>query len=303
MARDAALFLVLAALVDGLLATLTAGPGSLLTTFYLAFFIHAGFTLYDGRFDALRTVTWIVLIAAWAAAEFVEFLGYLIPWGQLTFWLASQLAALRAGPEILASLDWLASRLAAFPLWSIPLLCILCLDVAVMHCEAWRRRSLAHAAVSLIAVVAVVVFFGVIAGLLVGRPAPLEPDVGGFPTPMKIIPPWYELPFYAMLRAVPDKLAGFVVMYAAMAVPLIWPWMHADALRTGPLRRMWLVLCLALAAVWIGLTYLGSRPPEPVSVHVAQALAVFYFAFFLIWPPLLHKFAVVGDSRMRPGEP
>jgi ubiquinol-cytochrome c reductase cytochrome b/c1 subunit len=301
LARDVALFLVLAALVDGLLAILATGPGTLLTTYYLAFFIHAGFTLYDGRFSALRTWTWLALVAAGAGAGVTGFLGYLLPWGQLEYWLASELARSQAAWEFLYSLNgWLLSlqsRLAGFPIWPILLLGILCLDVAVMHYEAWRRRSLLHAAIFLAAVIAFVVAFGVTARLLVGSPTPPASDMNAFPTPMNIVPSWNELPFFAMLRAVPDKLAGVVVMFAAMAVPVMWPWMHVDALRTGPLGRVWLMLCLAFAAAWIGLTWLGMGPPDPWHIHVAQALAIFYFTFFLVCPPLLRRIAAAAAGQ------
>jgi ubiquinol-cytochrome c reductase cytochrome b subunit len=103
------------------------------------------------------------------------------------------------------------------------------------------------------------------------------------------LPPWHELPFYALLRAVPNKLGGVLLMFAAVLVPMIWPWMRADLLRMGPMRRVWALFCLALAAVWIALGYLGSRPPEGALLPAAQALAVFYFAFFLIVPPVLRK--------------
>jgi quinol-cytochrome oxidoreductase complex cytochrome b subunit len=308
MARNAALFFVLAVLADGLFSALTAGPGSLWATFYLALFIHAGFTLYDGRFDARRTATWLVLIAAWAGAEFAGFLGYVLPWGQLNFWLMGRLAAAPGGEEIFLfpwdlqqRVSWLGSLMARVPMELLLMLCVLCLDVAAMHREAWRRRSFAHAAVFLAATVAAVIIFDVIAGLLIGRPVPSAPDLDVFATPKRIIWPWYELPLYAMLRAVPVKLAAVVTCFSAMVVLVIWPWVRADALRTGPLRRVWLVLCLALAAVWIGLGYVGSLPPDPLNITVAQALLVFYFAFFLIWPPVLHKIAAAVDSRRRAG--
>jgi quinol-cytochrome oxidoreductase complex cytochrome b subunit len=110
-----------------------------------------------------------------------------------------------------------------------------------------------------------------------------------------IIPPWQMLPFYAVLRSIPNKLLGVVATFAAMAVPIIWPWVGADVLRKGPMRRIWLLLCVSFAAVWIGLTYLGSRSPDPGVILQSQALTVLYFAFFIVAPPLLGKLA--GERR------
>jgi ubiquinol-cytochrome c reductase cytochrome b/c1 subunit len=294
------LFLVLVVLINGLILPGSASPADLMATFYLAFFIHAGFTLYGGRVSAVRTATWLFLVVAWAGSEIAGFFGYLLPWGQLTFWLASQLAALWVVGEMLA---WLTAHIAvhgAPALGPILLLCLLSLDIAAGHLDDWRKRSPAQIGVFLAAAAAGAVALALAAGALIGRAAPGGPDMGALLTPAKIIPSWYELPFYALLRAMPDKLAGVVVTFAAMVVPIVWPWMRADMLRIGPMRRTWLLLCLALAAVWIGLGWLGSRPPDPPSIHAAQALAVFYFAFFLVWPPLFHKIARRGSPHRSP---
>jgi ubiquinol-cytochrome c reductase cytochrome b/c1 subunit len=100
------------------------------------------------------------------------------------------------------------------------------------------------------------------------------------------MPLWYMLPFYALLQAVPDKLGGAVLMFASMFVPMIWLWMRADLLRLGPARRIWALLCLTLAAAWIGLVHVGGRPPAGAAIHAARTLAVFHFAFFLVLPPV-----------------
>jgi ubiquinol-cytochrome c reductase cytochrome b/c1 subunit len=101
------------------------------------------------------------------------------------------------------------------------------------------------------------------------------------------VPEWYTLPLYALLRAVPDKLAGLVTVFAAMLAPLIWPWARADALRAGPTRWAWRLLCIAFALVWLGLGYLGSMPPEGLVPTATRLAALFYFAFFLVLPFVL----------------
>jgi ubiquinol-cytochrome c reductase cytochrome b/c1 subunit len=302
LARDVGLFLVLVVLINGLVLPGSASPGDLRATFYLAFFIHAGFTLYGGRVNAVRTATWLFLVVAWAGSEIAGFFGYLIPSGQLMFWFASQLAALPIIGETLAPpyarmAEWMHEAPALGP---VLLLCLLSLDLAAGHRDDWRKRSPLQIGVFLAAVVAGAVVLALVGGTFIGLPGPSGPDIGALPTPAKIIPSWYELPFYALLRAVPAKLAGVVVMFAAMLVPIVWPWMRADLLRTGPMRSMWLLLCLALAAIWIGLGWLGSRPPDPLSIDAAQALAVFYFAFFLFWPPLFHGIARKGSPLRAP---
>jgi quinol-cytochrome oxidoreductase complex cytochrome b subunit len=144
----------------------------------------------------------------------------------------------------------------------------------------------------LIIVAAGTLIYGLVAGALADRVAGNVHHVGeAFP----IIPPWQVLPFYAVLRSIPNKLLGVVVTFVAMAMPIIWPWMGADVLRTGPMRRVWLLLCVTFAAVWIGLTYLGSRSADPGVILLSQVLTVLYLAFFIVVPPLLRQ--LVGEGR------
>ena len=79
LTRDAGLVLVLAILLNGLVFFGAWSHARLIGTFYSAFLVHAGFTLYDGRFNTLRTKTWLLLLAAWTLAEISPFFGYAVP--------------------------------------------------------------------------------------------------------------------------------------------------------------------------------------------------------------------------------
>jgi ubiquinol-cytochrome c reductase cytochrome b/c1 subunit len=240
-----------------------------------------------GSFNALRTATWLLLIGLWVGSEIAAFFGLMFPSGQFAFWLAN----VPLVGEVLAVS--LRGDNTAMPeglgLWSALLFLVLALDIAIMHYDDWRRRSFLQIAffLAIVAVTAIVLGLAVSAGM--GRSAPNGFDVGASPFP--IMPPWHLLPFYALLRAVPSKLGGVVLMFASMLVLMIWPWQRTDLLRLGPMGRVWCLLCFALAATWIGLGYLGSCPAGGASEHAAQALAVFYFAFFLVVPPVLGKIA------------
>jgi quinol-cytochrome oxidoreductase complex cytochrome b subunit len=293
LARDTGLFLVLLILVPGLIVVLVNGPtlpGStsamaLTATFYLALFIHVGFTIYDGSFSALRTVTWLLLIGAWAGSELATFSRFTLPWGQFASWLTT----VPLIGEMLAG--WFRGNTPSMFAPALPLL-VLSLDIIAMHYDDWRKCSLLQIVVFPVAVGAAAIVLGLALDAGMNPSASNSPDFNspGFgPDSFPILPPWYVLPFYTLLRAVPNKLGGVLLMIAAMLIPMIWPWMRTDLLRKGPMRRAWTLFCLALAAVWIALGYLGSRPPEGASLAAAQALAVLYFAFFLIVPPVLRK--------------
>lgn len=285
--RIVGLFLVLVILVNGLIIP-GSTPKELVATFYLALFFHIGFTIYDGSFSSLHTATWLLLIGTWVAPVAVGFSGFMLPWGQFTFWLAT----LPLVGDALAA--WQASNLASalgtyVPWPALPLL-ILGLDIAVMHHEEWRRSSLLRIAIFLVSVAAAAIILGLAFSMVVIEPrAPNGPDIGLSPFP--IMPDWHELPFYALLRAVPNKLGGVALMFACMLAPMVWPWMRVDILRRGPARRVWPLLCLALAAAFVGLGYLGSRPADDMTIRATQALAAFYLSFFLVLPLLIGKIA------------
>jgi hypothetical protein len=88
-ARQTGLFLVLVALANGLMLPGSLSVKDLMTTFYLALFVHVGFTIYDGSFNALRTATWLLLIGLWVGSEIAAFFGLMFPSGQFAFWLAN----------------------------------------------------------------------------------------------------------------------------------------------------------------------------------------------------------------------
>lgn len=178
---------------------------------------------------------------------------------------------------------------SSLAIWTWVLLLLLTLDLAVMHWGRWRGKSFVIG-MYLVTAAAAALLLGFTESALIGSSTTGSP-VGPYPTPAHIVPAWYELPFFALLRSVPNKLAGVVLMFAAMATPMIWPWMRADDVRTGPMRRVWILLCLIQAMVWFALGYLGSRPPDPQQVYFARALAASNFAFFLAFPPLLGRLA------------
>jgi CDP-diglyceride synthetase len=89
LARYTGLFLVLVVLVNGMIFPGSTSGKDIMATFYLALFIHAEFSIYDGGFNALRTATWLVLIGVWAVSEFATFIGLMFPSGQFAFWLTN----------------------------------------------------------------------------------------------------------------------------------------------------------------------------------------------------------------------
>jgi ubiquinol-cytochrome c reductase cytochrome b/c1 subunit len=114
-------------------------------------------------------------------------------------------------------------------------------------------------------------------------------------TPAHIVPEWYFLPFYAILRAVPDKLLGVLAMFGSIAILIFLPWLDSSKVRSGTYRPAFQVFFWVFIANAIVLGWLGGKPPEGLYVHASRLCTLYYFAYFIVILPLLGKF-----ERTRP---
>ena len=108
-------------------------------------------------------------------------------------------------------------------------------------------------------------------------------------TPTHIVPEWYFLPFYAILRAVPDKLGGVIAMFGAIAVLFILPWLDTSRVRSSRFRPIYKWFMLLLVADVIVLGWCGYNPPAGFFIPLSQVATVYYFFHFLILLPILGK--------------
>jgi quinol-cytochrome oxidoreductase complex cytochrome b subunit len=106
-------------------------------------------------------------------------------------------------------------------------------------------------------------------------------------TPHHIVPEWYFLPFYAILRAIPSKLGGVTAMFGAIAVLFILPWLDTSHVRSANYRPLYRQFFWVFVVVCCLLGWLGSKPPEGGYVIAARILTAWYFLHFLVVLPLL----------------
>ena len=108
-------------------------------------------------------------------------------------------------------------------------------------------------------------------------------------TPAHIVPEWYFLPFYAILRAIPDKLGGVLAMFGAIAVLFVLPWLDTSRVRSCTFRPIykWFMMFLVVDVIVLGIC--GSKPPEGFWVPLSQLATLYYFAHFLVLLPILGK--------------
>ncbi len=108
-------------------------------------------------------------------------------------------------------------------------------------------------------------------------------------TPAHIVPEWYFLPFYAILRAVPDKLGGVLLMFGSIALLFVLPWLDSSPVRSMRFRPIARIAFLLWTVCFFVLLYCGGKPPEGWYVTASRLATAYYFAYFLVILPLLAR--------------
>lgn len=299
LARTLCLFFILLFASEAIVTSLR-GPYPGVGSIYACFYIHLWLSIYDGGFGSRRKILWIALIIGWVGAMAAGFLSYVMPWGQAQMWSAAVFLNLADG--LPGGRDWGPKAWEAFGAFSntafgqgflIALSCLpvalLVFDIAVMHGHTAAGREDVAGSGRILRRLSpyVAVAIGASSAMLY---QPVAPD-DTLASLQAIMPQWYLLPFYAVLRAVPDKFGGVIAMSAVMIVPILLPWLASARYRLRPLRGWFQLGCLAIALGWFGLGWLGAQPPEADVIGRSQALTIWYFAFFLLVLPFFAAWA------------
>ena len=135
-------------------------------------------------------------------------------------------------------------------------------------------------------IISAVIFFGPNLMAEVDNYIPADPMV----TPAHIVPNWYLAPFYAILRAVPDKLGGIVLMFAAIAVLFIIPWLDNSKIKSCSFRPLYKWLMILFFVNFFILGYVGMKPATGIYLLLARLGVIYYFGFLLVITPFMHRF-------------
>ena len=122
-------------------------------------------------------------------------------------------------------------------------------------------------------------------------------------TPAHIVPEWYLLPFYAILRSVPDKLLGVIAMFAALFILVILPWLDTSKIRSAIFRPLYKQFYWFLVADVLILGYMGAMPAEGIYLLVARVATAYYFLHFLIILPVVGSKEKTLEVRLSITEP
>ena len=288
--------------------------------FFVAVYIHMLRGLYYGSYKAPREVLWILGVIIYLLMMATGFMGYVLPWGQMSFWGATVITNLfSAIPLVGESITtWLWGGYSVdnptlnrfFSLhYLLPFMIagVVVLHVWALHVVGQNNpdgvevKNVARDTLPFtpyattkdgFAMVIFMIFFAWWVFYVPNYLGHADNYIEANPlsTPAHIVPEWYYLPFYAILRAVPSKLGGVVAMFSAILVLCFLPWLDTSKVRSANYRPVYRVFFWLFVASAVGLGYLGAMPAEGGYVLASRLLAVYYFAFFLVVMPLLGLF-------------
>jgi ubiquinol-cytochrome c reductase cytochrome b/c1 subunit len=284
--------------------------------FFIAVYIHMFRGMYYGSYKAPREVLWMIGVLIYLVMMATAFMGYVLPWGQMSFWGAKVITNLfSAIPFVGESVTtWLwggysvdnptlnrffsLHYLLPFVLAGLVGLHIWALHVpgngnpTGVNVKGSQDTVPFHPYYTMKDGFAIVVFMILFAAITFFAPNYLGHAINYLPanplvTPAHIVPEWYYLPFYAILRAIPDKLLGVIAMFGSILILFVLPWLDTSRVRSGTYRPIFKQFFWVFVLVCIGLGYLGSKPAEGGYVFWARILTAYYFIHFLVILPLL----------------
>ena len=295
-----------------LLKTIHANGAS---AFFLCVYIHIARGMYYGSY--LRIHLWMTGVVIFLVMMITAFIGYVLPWGQMSFWGATVITNfLSAIPYIGTDVvQWVwggfsVSNATLNRFFSLHYLFPFLLAGLIIVHLVYLHTSGSNSPIGLNTNVDKIPFhtyfttkdvYGfILLGCLLSCLIFYVPNVLGDPenfiqanplvTPVHIMPEWYFLFAYAILRAIPNKLGGVIALVVSVLILLILPWVHTSQLRGLTFRPIGKLMYWAFMFNFILLTWIGSKPVEDPYIFIGQCSSVFYFFYFLILVPRIGSY-------------
>jgi len=284
--------------------------------FFIIVYIHIFRGMYYGSYKAPRELLWILGVVILLLMMATAFMGYVLPWGQMSFWGATVITNLFSAIPLVgdAIVTWLWGGFSVDNptlnrFYSLHyLLPFLIVAVVMLHMVALHRFGSGnplgidvkgpqdsipfHPYYTAKDAFGAGVFFIAFAGVVFFSPNLFgEPDnyipANPLVTPPHIVPEWYFLPYYAILRAIPDKLLGVIAMFGSIFVLFLLPWLDTARVRSAKFRPTYRKFFWVLVVDCVVLGYVGANPPEGWFILVGRIATAYYFFHFLILLPVL----------------
>ena len=287
--------------------------------FFLIVYIHISRGLYYGSYKSPREVLWWLGIIIFFLMIIAAFLGYTLPWGQMSFWGATVITNLFSAIPLIGDniVTWLwggfsidnptLNRFYSLH-FLIPFIIVgvVFLHIVALHKVGsnnptgidltFKKEKIPfhpyYTAKDFFGYGVFFIIFGIFVFFLpnlLGHPEnyiPADP----FVTPEHIIPEWYFLPFYAILRAIPFKLLGVLAMLGSILILFVLPWLDTCKVRSCRFRPIYKQFYWIFIFNFIVLGWVGSKVPEGHYLIISRICTAYYFTHFLIILPVLGMF-------------
>lgn len=282
--------------------------------FFIVVYSHIFRGLYYGSYMHPRQLLWCSGVLIFILMMGTAFMGYVLPWGQMSFWGATVITNLATAIPLVGQpiVDWLwggftvgnATLNRFFSLhFLFPFLIagLSLIHLALLHKDGSNNPLGVDTSVDkipfypyfiakdLFAFFVFILIFSIFVFYFpntLGHPdnyIPANPLV----TPAHIVPEWYFLPFYAVLRSIPDKLGGVAAMGGALIVLFLIPFTNTSEIRSTTFRPIFKIFYWLLVADFLILGWVGQKPVKSIFVIVGQIATVYYFLFFIVLIPLI----------------
>ena len=295
------------------------------SAFFIVVYLHMFRSLMYGSYQKPRELLWIFGMLIYLCLMAEAFLGYLLPWGQMSYWGAQVIISLFGAIPMIGDtlVEWIRgdfnisditlNRFFALHVIALPLVLIALVaahllalhEVGSLNPDGIEIKEHKgdngipldgipfHPYYTVKDIVGVTVFLALFAVVVF-----FAPEMGGYfleyanfeaanplKTPEHIAPVWYFTPFYAILRAVPNKLGGVILMGGAVMILFFVPWLDRCKVKSVRYRGWMSKVALTIFAIsFVSLGYLGVQPATPAYVMAARFFSILYFAFFLAMP-------------------
>jgi ubiquinol-cytochrome c reductase cytochrome b/c1 subunit len=286
--------------------------------FFALLYIHMFRGLYYGSYKQPRELLWILGVIILILAIMTAFMGYVLPWGQMSYWAATVIT------NLFSAIPLIGQNIVTF-LWGgftvgnptlnrfyalHYLLPFVILAVVLLHLIALHRFGSNnplgiemkgpqdtlpfHPYFTIKDLFGLTVFLLIYSFFVFYAPNFLGSSDNYIPanpmqTPNHIVPEWYLLPYYAILRSVPNKLLGVVLAFGSIFLLFIVPWLDSSPVRSARFRPVYKWVFWLLVIDVIALGWVGANPPEGLVVMVGQIATLYYFVHFLILFPVIGR--------------
>ena len=284
--------------------------------FFIAVYIHIARGLYYGSYKQPREILWILGVLIFLLMMATAFMGYTLVWGQMSFWGVTVITNLFSAIPLVGEsiVQWLWGNFAVADstlnrffalhyLLPFAIAGVVGLHIWALHVTGSNNPQGVevksgsdtlpfHPYYTIKDMFALAVFCILFAWFVFQMPNYLGHadnyiEANALSTPAHIVPEWYFLPFYAILRAIPDKLGGVIAMFGSIAILFFLPWLDRSRIKSTKYRPTYKWFFWLLVIVVCCLGYLGAKPAEGIYVVASQICTFYYFVHFLVILPLL----------------